>query len=248
MAEILVLISTIVSGVLAQKKMAANKREKIKEKKLQEKEAELQEEKKVNSLLKENVYITKLRTLKQIFDLRSFSKIEQLQHQIFNHTSIDRMTIMIMMNGKVKFNFMSVVYDHSNLHEEVGSDSPYKRFEIDDEYMEMITELTTVRGRWESSPFKDLGEIGEFLELENIGHIGWWKVKRIALDDYNDLFVYLSLSSEKKEKINWREKRQVELIVHGKIVPILGEIVSVPTENEAIDLLKEIHGDKPHKS
>lgn len=234
-------IGTTVMAYLRRKQQ----QDKVKAQKAKEEaENSLEIEKKTNEFLKENIYITKLRTLKQVFDLRSFSVLEKLQNKIFEDTSFDRLTVMFMMNGKVEFNFMSVIYDISKDRGEIG-DSPYRKVGITDAYRQLITQLTS-KPAWMSSEkaSENLGELGEFIVLEEIRHIAWFRVKRIALDDYNDLLIYLSWSTEKEQVPSWKEKRQLEIITGGRLIPLLKDILSVPDDQDAKDLLEEIRTSK----
>lgn len=198
---------------------------------------------KENEMLKDNIYATKLQKLKQLFDIRHFSAVENIQHKVFAQTTIDRLTIMFMMNGKVNFKYMTVVWDKSDINPEVGEHIPYKKVPITDEYMNAMSELSPGVAFWQSRPFKRYGAMGQFIEVENIQHIVWFKVKRIALDDYNDLFVYLSWSSENEKTPDWKEKRKLELMTNGMLIPHLIEILEIPREADAVELLEQIETD-----
>jgi hypothetical protein len=194
---------------------------------------------KENEFLKENLFSTKLVALKELFDITLFRKLETSYKELFEKTKIDRFTVMFMMNGKVNFNYMSVLYDIHKSNPNVGDVPLYIKLKIDDQYRKMISNLTPTEAYWSDSA-SNIGKMSDYLELEKINSIGWFKVKRIALDDYNDLLAYLSLSSEDKEPLTRIERRRIELFVFSTLLPLLREIIEVPSEKDANELLEKI--------
>lgn len=206
----------------------------------------LKTKEKENTLLKDNIYSTKISKLKQIFDLRYFSAIEHIQHKVFDETCADRLTIMFMMNGKVNFNYMTVLYDHSSKRPDVGVESPYLKVRMSDRYMNTISNLRINDSHWESWPFSEWGELGDYIEMEGIRHLGWYKVRRVALDEYNDLLMYLSWSTEQEHEPSWEDRRKIQLLTTGYIIPLLDKIIDSPEEVDPDHLLEKINtsGDK----
>jgi hypothetical protein len=195
-----------------------------------------------NEFLKENIFSTKLIALKELFDIALFRKLEIVYEELFAKTKIDRITVMFMMNGKVNFNYMSVLFDKSKQHDEVGEVNLYIKLRIDDQYRKIITNLTPTEAFW-SDKGDNVGKIGDYLSLERINSIGWFKVKRIALDDYNDLLAYVSLSSENEKALTRPERRRIELYAFSTLIPLLREIIEVPSEKDANELLEKIKTD-----
>jgi len=245
--QVFAFLGTAGTAVMAYLRQQASARAKqrqreneIKEKALQLEKAKLEKEKKVNELLKDNIYTTKLRTLKQVFDVKSFSRLESMIREGMNGTPFDRFTIMFLMNGKVEFNFMSVIFDQHQNKPMVGLDSPYSKIRIPEDYHEIITSLPQGRGHWIKAPFEEVSTMAEYMRLEEIKQIGWFKIRRIALDDFNDLLVYCSWSTQLDKEVTWRDKRKLELLTTGRIVPVVVALLSVPVGGDAEDLLGAI--------
>lgn len=207
---------------------------------LAQKSKALKKEKQDNELLKDNVYQSKINILKEIFDLQKFSELERLINLICDNTSMDRFTIMFVMNGKIDFNYMTVIYDQSKIDHSIGGTSPYAKFPIDHAYKTLVNKIEKGRPVWHSIPDKTMGNIVDFIELEGIKHIMYLKVKRIPIDEFNDIVVYLSISSTDEEKLPKIDQRKVELITAGKIVPKLEDLLTLPTIRNADELLSNL--------
>jgi len=208
--------------------------------KLKLKEKRLTQEKAENNFLKENIFTTKIGMLKELFDFALFQELDALYSQLWAENPIDRITIMFQMNGKVDFQYMTVVFDKSQIHEHVGQNSTYQRLKIDPKYYDLIASLPLSSGVWKKAPFTDVGSIETDLEVENIKNICWFKIRRIALDEYNDLLVYCSCSSERTSDINRLAKRRIEMFMISRIIPKINEILSVPTKSDSRDLIEKI--------
>jgi len=198
----------------------------------------LKKKEKENDVLKNNIYQTKLQKVKELYDLQHFSSIERLIHKLFNKTPIDRFTVMFVMNGTTDFNYLTVLYDESTENREIGDISPYTRFKIDGKYLKMLHQMELDGMVWRKYPDFNIGNLDEYLTLEKIKDIGWAFVYRIKLDEYNDLLVFASISSE-VGGLSDMDKKLLELTFNGRIRPHLEKILLIPDlEDESI--LEEI--------
>jgi hypothetical protein len=204
---------------------------------------EVKEEKKVvesqNQILKDNIYTSKIKTIKELFDFQRFSGLQNLLQRLFKKGPIDRFTLMFVMNGKIDFHYMTVLMDESNIANTALSEiSPYSRFLIDGQYGAIIKETELGHFVWRCAPDFKAGGLDDFLNLEQIKCIGWAFVQRIKLDSQNDIVVYCSFSSEKGE-LTLAQKKYVELIYAGRIKPHIDQILKVPDESDK-DLLRHL--------
>ena len=222
--QILGVVGTTLMGYLAQKKNKALKRQK-----------------EVVDKLKDNIYQAKIRQVKEVYDLQRFSNFQQIVHKMFAGTPIDRFAIMFVMNGKVDFNFLTVLFDESMLNPEIGDISPYTRFPIDDAYRSMLRSCERNGFVWRDGPDFGVGVIDDYLVLEKIKCIGWGFVQRVRLDEFNDLLVFASVSSE-SEIIKPLKKKMIQLTFTGRIKPHLERIINVPDPAVDDDILKDVPG------
>ena len=200
-------------------------------------------QKKENEFLKENLFQSKMNLLKRIIDIRHLNKIEKIHNKVFEETCIDRFTVLMLMNGKLDFNFMSVIYDMSKHKANLEGFLPYERIPIDDYYRDFVMDLPHKRGVWKHYPYEgDTGPMFEWIKIEKIKNICWYRVKRLQLDEHNDLFIYLSWSSESEEKPKWSTNRYLDMITQSQIIPGLVDILEFPKMNEIEDLLHDIEG------
>lgn len=204
-----------------------------------QKSAKIKEVQSINDRLKDNIYQAKIQKVKELYDLQHFSLMERTIQQLFLTTPIDRFTIMFVMNGKIDFNYLTVIFDQSSTDLELGGVSPYARFPIDHEYRRMLKEMEVNKFVWRKSPEFRVGRINDFLEMEKVNNICWAYVTRIALDEFNDLVVFLSVSSVGPE-ISRVDKNIVELLISGKILPELIPAITLPTMEKDADLLDHI--------
>jgi hypothetical protein len=187
--------------------------------------------------LKDNIYTSKITKLKEIFDLKSFSLLEEHIHEVFSNTFVDRMTIMILMNGKVDFKFMSVIFDQDKEGLKRGLQNPYTKIIINEDYHDLVISLTIGNSIWLHKDFRRVGNISDYLEYENVKTIGYYKVKRIALDDYNDLLMYCSWSSKDDSAPSERQMKEIDLLTRSRVVPVINSIIKSPSVWDSEDLL-----------
>jgi len=193
-----------------------------------------------NELLKDNVYQTKVRVLKELFDLQHFAQLERYINLVWDTTPMDRFTIMFVMNGKINFNYLTVIHDQSSIDHKLGGASPYAKFSIDQSYKNLVHKIEKGRPVWYDIPAKEIGEMNDFIELEGIKKIVFFLVKRIPIDEFNDIVVYLSFSSTTEHDFDKLDTRRVELITSGKITPKLEDLLELPTVKNADELLSNL--------
>jgi len=192
------------------------------------KHKQLKAKKTENELLKSNIYQAKIHLIKELYDLQHFSIIERWIKEIFADTQADRFTVMFLMNGKVDFNYLTVLYDQDNKEEtEIGGISPYSRIPIGPEYRKTMKVLEIDGFLFKKGPDFGLGTVNEWMELEEIKSGCWAFVDRLALDQYNDVIVYISVTS-KTAVLNRHERNKLRLTLEGKIIPEIKKILRVP--------------------
>jgi hypothetical protein len=184
----------------------------------------LKKQKRENQLLKSELYGTKMQKLKELYDFQRFSVLEHEIRVLFKETPVTRFTIMFAMNGRIDFNYMTVVYDQHDYRMDVGMESSYDQIQIDQGYIRLLKEVERLGFVWLSAPF-NIGSISHFMEMEEVKHCGWGYVLREALDDTDDLLVYLAISSEQDMRVI--DKSKAELIIKG-VMPEMADILKVP--------------------
>lgn len=186
-----------------------------------------------NIKLIDNVYQTKVAKLKELYDLQHFSLLTRAVRQLFKATKIDRFTVMFVMNGKVDFNYLTVLFDKDANNPDIGGVSPYAKFDVDAVYKKMLKEMEFQKFYWATVGAGKMGDIETYLALENIKCIGWMYTKRIPLDEFNDIVVYCSMSTIEKG-MNNQDKAKARLFYQGKILPELLEILDLPTGHDEL--------------
>jgi hypothetical protein len=196
-----------------------------------------------NYKLKDNIYQSKIKTIKEMFDFQRFSALEKYIRTIFKDSRIDRFTIMFVMNGKIDFNYMTAIFDQSKTDLSIGNISPYARFPIDESYVNMLHKMEDHIFIWRSHPDFNVGQMGEYIKLEGIKQIGWGFIKRLPIDEFNDLLVFSSFSTSDEKPLTKMEKRRVELVFTGRMLGEIEQILKVPNLKDD-ELLRHI--DKPN--
>ena len=221
--QIALLLGSLAAGIYA--KIAGKEKKKLKRE---------------NEYLKDNIYRQKIVKIKELMDLQRFSSMEKAILKCFDSTQIDRFSVMFVMNGKTEFKFLTVLYDQSEIDHNLGSISPYTRFPIDHNYKKMLAEIEEGSFVWRSDKDFGVGLINDYLDLEMIRLIGWAFIKRIPIDEQNDIVVYCSFSSTSTSALSLMELRKIELMFTGKILPEMQCILHVPDmeDDELLNNLK----------
>jgi len=194
-----------------------------------------------NELLKDNIYISKVNILKEVFDLEIFSELDKVLTKTFNHTFCDRFSIMILMNGKVHFKYMTVLFDKEKDYTDGKYIMPYKKMLIDDKYHNLIININSGSSEWLHNDFERTGNIAYNLDDEEIKTVGYYKVKRMPLDEFNDLFVYCCWSSQSATKPTYKEMLNMDLITNGEVIPLINSIIKTPTIYNSDHLFSKIN-------
>jgi hypothetical protein len=193
-----------------------------------QKHSKLKKKSKENELLKNNIYQTKIQRVKELYDIQHFSVISLHIKELFRETPADRFTIMFIINGKVDFNFLTVLYDQAeDLDSDVGGISPYSRFLIDAEFRHSIHQLETDGYLFKKKPNWGMGRVGDYMDLEGLQSIWYSYVSRVAMDQFNDVVVFCSASSN-QTVFTRHEQNKIRLILDGKIIPEIRPIIRIP--------------------
>lgn len=174
---------------------------------------------------KENIYQAKTWIFKEIYDLQRFSELERYIKQVFTKTNMNRFTILISMNGKIEYNFISVLFDQKLGDTNIGSKSIYDHIETDEVYKKMLKRLENVKFIWDAD-FGNYGIMQQYSETEGIKEHMWGFVERINLDKYDDVYLYVAFTSEECCSSK-KDRDYIELVLNGRIIPKIKEIVSV---------------------
>jgi len=193
-----------------------------------------------NQFLKDNIYVSKVNILKEIFDLHSFYELDKQLEGRLSNTPFDRFSIMILMNGKVHFKYMTLLFDKKKSHSDMSFTLPYRKIRIDERYHNLIINLNVGFSEWLCNGLERAGNIKGMLEEENIKCIGYYKVKRVPLDEFNDLFVYCCWSTENDKKPSEKDIRDIDIITNGEIIPIINDIIKAPSVYDSDRLFEHI--------
>lgn len=189
---------------------------------------ELKEKKGDIALLKSTIYDMNERKLKEIFDLRRFSQIEQNIKIVFKETIADRFTVMFAMNGQSQFDHLTVIFDQKLGNVDIGGISAYTRFPIDDIYRARIKRAEhSQSGVWEKTDDERIGAIGDYLVMEEITDTGWYFIERFVLDEQNSVVLFCSFCTPEPAGYKTKDKRFINVMLNGKIIPKLKEILSI---------------------
>ncbi len=190
-----------------------------------------------NKNLKEVIYDLNEIKLKEIFDLRRFSEMELKIKRIFKSTRCDRFGIVFALNGQASFDFITVLYDQKIGDTKIGSKSSYQHFAIDDTYKKLIKKLEFEGHVWGNVGDKSLGNIAEFMRIEDIYAAGWFFIERVKISKHSDIVLFAVFSTSDKEGYTNQDKNVVQLMANGKLIPKIREIISTDLEKE--DVLDE---------
>lgn len=187
------------------------------------KTGKLKEERKI---LKSNIYDSKIMQIKEIYDLQRFSLLEKEIKKVLINTPMDRFTIIVVVNGTSNFDYLTVLFDQILGDTKTGGTSPYSKLKIDEVYQDIIKDLEkTDKVLWRDTSDK-LGDIATFLSLEGITKTAWTFVDRIQLDTFNDMVMFCSMTTTHEKEITEKERKYTELILTGRIVPLVRKIIS----------------------
>jgi len=161
---------------------------------------------------------------KELYDLQRFSELERYIKIVCAKTNMNRFTIMISMNGKLEFNFITVLFDQKISDLVVGGKSVYEKVATDSKYKSILGRLEWSKFIWDHD-LNGYGKMEQYSIAEKIKEHMWGFVGRVSLDKFDDVFVYCSMSSEECCSTK-NDKEYIELMLNGKIIPQIKKIIS----------------------
>lgn len=169
--------------------------------------------------------------LTSIMNLNKMNKIIDAVDDIFKKTKADRFLVLVAINGKSDFNFISVVFEQHKHKSDFIAVATYKEIQIDEAYRQMLKIL-------EYNEFVNLyvekmqdSLLKEFYNLEGVQFSQLRFLARQKIDNLNDFVVYSSIASHKKGKYNNEENTIIKLNYDSIIIPTFRELTSSKRHN-----------------
>lgn len=182
------IVTAIVSGIFS-----------LKQKKI---ETELKETKKEVTKMK-----IELSCINILFNHDFLQVLSEKVDEIFENTHAERFLILFAVNGKERFNYVTVCYERTKTHSGSGAIYRYVRFEIDDHYRDLLHDSerhNAVVLNVEEMPNSYLKSIYQ-TRVESIRHAVIKFLKRMTVDTDNDLVIYSSIATTLDRPFNDNE-------------------------------------------
>lgn len=175
--------------------------------------------KKHSNVKQENkVLKIELNSINILFAHNILSVIDEHVANIFAETKVNRFLILFAVNGKSHFNFVTVCLEKTNTGAVSGSIFRYNRLEIDDHYKSMLKQVElqgNIHLEVSKMPESILKSIYESRD-EKVTFSCVKFLKRINVDDLNDIVLYSSIATTKDEDFTTEEsliiKRNFDVI------------------------------------
>lgn len=183
------------------------------ERKLREKEWERDQAKK--EAIKAKIELSAL-TLFFSYDLYEY--IDEQVSDIFNTTKASRFLIMFAINGKDDFKTVTVAYEHTKDTKSEGAIRRYIRVPIDSYYKTILKEtekLGAIDVITKDLPSNSLLYNIYMSREEQVTSTRKEFIKRLHIDEENDLILYASIGTHEEELFTLAEKYKIDLAINN---------------------------------
>jgi len=149
-----------------------------------------------------------LNSINILFNHSLITIINEHVGNIFSETKANRFLILFAVNGKTHFNYVTVALEHVKDVSMSGSIFRYNRLEIDDHYKAMLKMIETNGGvnyKVSDMPQSILRSIYESRD-EKVTYSCVRFLKRIMVDEMNDIVLYSSIATTEKQDFTQEEQ------------------------------------------
>lgn len=163
----------------------------------------------------------KLKIELSLLDLWFKSDFNELLHEkvaeIFDRTKANRFLLLFAINGKEDFNSATVVYERTRDTRSEGAMGRYIRLPIDNYYRNMLKQVE--RYRYVDIHTEDLPKESILYRIysspeEKVTHSRIKFIKRMTIDENNDLLLYASVGTHENESFTPEEEHEMHLAVN----------------------------------
>jgi hypothetical protein len=162
-----------------------------------------------SNVKQENKILTiELNSINILFNHNLLAIIDEHVTNIFDETKVNRFLILFAVNGKTHFNFVTVCMERTNTGAMSGSIFRYNRLEIDDHYKSMLKQVElqgNVHLEVSTMPPSILKSIYESRD-EKVTFSCVKFLKRINVDENNDIVLYSSIATTNNEDFTSEEQ------------------------------------------
>lgn len=152
--------------------------------------------------------ISELSAISILFNHKFLTILEENVSELFDSTKMTRFLILFAVNGKESFRFITACYERNKLPDAKNVIRKYVRMKLDDNYkntlrnLEKEGELSVNIDDLPNSLLKDMYEYHSLDVHYSMLHF----IKRIPINEDNDLLLYASTSTTSKEDFDKFEK------------------------------------------
>lgn len=163
--------------------------------------------------------------LDRILDITLLEDIKNSTKILFKETKIDRFLILIAVNGKTKFNTVSVIFEqHKN--STSSAIARYKNLSVDTEYKDLLTEVEKFGFIILSTDTMKEGLLKDIYEVEEVHHSEIRHLARQPLDSENDCLVFCSSATHLKAKFNKKDLLSIQTQIDSVIKPTIKKMLT----------------------
>lgn|GEM_PF-3334563 len=166
----------------------------------------------------------KLDIFDKVMDLTSINNIKMAVDRVFETTIADRFLILIAINGKDDFNYVSVIFEqHKSKELAVNATARYKNIEIDKAYKEMLRQAERSTEKVIHLNVENMEDclLKSFYEMEGVNHAKVRHLLRKPIDRDNDVLIYSSLATHKEHGYTLQELAFMKAQIESTIIPNL---------------------------
>ena len=162
----------------------------------------------------------------ELSDFFAFNSIKNAVDELFEKAEVERFLILVAVNGKQNFNFVSVIYEqHKESKHNINAIARYKNITIDIAYKDLLKKAES-----EKILFLNVDEMGDGIlkniyQFEGVKHSIISFLTRKSVDKNNDVIVYSSLARYESSDFTEIDKTLIQLSINSIITPTINKIV-----------------------
>lgn len=177
-----------------------------------------------NLIIKDRQF--KLSTLDKLLDFQAFNQIKDSVDRIFQNTKAEQFLLFIAVNGKTNFRMASVIFEQNkDTRYKINAIIRYRDVEIDDRYRKMLKDVETYGTIDLSTEEMTPQLLKNFYTIEKIKHSKLTFLHRESLDEDNDVVLFSSLATHRKEDWTALENTIIKTEYEGSILHTIKEFI-----------------------
>lgn len=188
---------------------------------------------------KQTCYEHELRTavVEKLLDITLLGDIQRAVALMFQETKAERFLILIAINGKIDFNYVSVIFEQHKGSSHVNAIARYKNISIDIHYKEMLKKSERIGVvNLDIAKMPEDSLLKNIYDMEGIKHAKIRHLLRERIDTNNDVVIFSSIATFQDEAFTLAEKTLFLTQYDSQIVPALKKMVEAEDLKERFDI------------